>query len=236
MLPLILAHRGDSAHAPENSLPAFEQAVAKGADGVELDLWQCASGEIVVCHDRDLTRLTGKKANLKKLSLSQLNSYPLAPGIGIPSLEDVLKVVAPLTLINLEIKDLAISKRQQADKLVALLKKMGLLEKVLISSFHPLILYRLKRYYPELRFGLIFQKDALLPIRRAWAAKIIHPFSLHPQASLLTKTLVERAKRKNQKVIAWTVNERHDLKRCLHFGVDGIITDDPGWLKENLKS
>lgn len=233
--PLILAHRGDSAYAPENSLPAFEQAISKGADGVEMDLWQCASGEIVVCHDQNLARLTGQAGDLKVLSYQQLSQYTLAPQVKIPLLTEVLDVVGGLKLINLEIKDTELSRPRAVGAFINLLKTHRIFDKVVVSSFNPLVLYRLKHLAPKLRLGLLFQKKSALPLRRAWASKILKPFSLHPDKSLLSPKLVNAAHQRGQKVIAWTVNEGDDLARCLSLGVDSIITDDPAWLKQALK-
>src|SRR3954467_14863679 len=102
-LPKLLAHRGASAKAPENSSEAFAQARRDGADGIELDVLACASGEVVVFHDDDLLRLGGRPDLIRALAWSELRDFRLLSGARIPLLSDVLAETEPL-LVNIELK------------------------------------------------------------------------------------------------------------------------------------
>ncbi len=232
--PYVLAHRGASLHKIENSLPAFELALQQGAHGVEMDLWQCASGEWMVIHDAELTELTGTPGHIEKLNYSELKSRrlygrtPSSPSQErIPSLEEALELCKNFALINLEIKGNHLRGRGNESLLLKRLKEFRVEDRVLLSSFNPITLYRFKTMAPHLRRGLLFYEGSALPFRRAWSSPWIDPFSLHPSKALLTKELMIRAHRHDQKVFAWTINHLHDVKRCLELDVHGLITDDP---------
>ena len=233
--PLIIAHRGSKLRAPENTLKAFALAMAEGAQGIELDVWKCGSGELVVTHNNETAPLTGKQGLVEELSLAQLRELDFGEGEKIPTLAEVLELTASLDLLNVEIKGEKIRSRGIERDVFQLLQKKTLLEKTVVSSFNPFILFRLKRISSALRLGLLFHQTSALPLRRAWAACLLRPAFLHPESSLLTPRLARRAQRKNQKVIAWTINNIDDLDKCIALGVHGIITDDPLWAREQMK-
>lgn len=233
--PLIWAHRGDKAHAPENTLSAFEQAWKKGAHGIELDVWRCASGEVVVIHDRDPEALTGTSGDVTAMSLSELRSLKLPQGERIPTLDEVLAQSPEGSWINVEIKSEGLGTQGIESEVIKILAAEARLQQTVVSSFNPLTLFRLSRLAPKLRLGLLFHEDSAWPLRRAWAARFLKLFSLHPQFSLVNPRLMQRAKKKGQKVIVWTINNIHDLETCPQAGLHAIITDDPAWLFETLE-
>lgn len=234
-LPQIWAHRGDKAHAPENTLSAFDQAWKKGAHGIELDVWRCASGEVVVIHDRNPEALTGTSGDITAMSLSELRSLKLPQGERIPTLEEVLDQSPDGSWINVEIKSEGLGSQGVEAEVIRLLEAKKKLGQTVVSSFNPLTLYRLNRLAPKLRLGLLFHEDSAWPLRRAWAARFLKLYSLHPQFSLANLQMMRRAKKKGQKVIVWTINNIHDLETCPQAGVHAIITDDPAWLIETLE-
>jgi len=233
--PWIIAHRGSCRRAPENTLKAFELALREGADGVECDVWKCASGEMVVTHNNELEKLTHRPGMVEDWTLNQLRELDFGQGERISTLEEVLDLVAPMEILNIELKGKKLRSRGIEASVLQILEKRRLLGKTIVSSFNPTILYRLKRRSRRVQLGLIFHQGSSLPLRRAWAAPWLRLTSLHPENKLLTPALVNRAQRKNQKVIAWTINNIHDLEKCTHYGVHGIITDDPRWARNNLK-
>src|SRR5512145_1466819 len=108
--PIVFGHRGASAEAPENTLAAFRLAVERGADGVELDVWRCASGELVVAHDDDLRRVGGSPLVVRKAPLAALRAVDVGSWKGerfrgerVPLLDEVLEAV-PSGLVNVELK------------------------------------------------------------------------------------------------------------------------------------
>ena len=117
--PLIVAHRGASAVEPENSIAAFRRAAADGADGVELDVLLCATGEVVVFHDDDLVRLGNRPEKIATLSLAALRAVRLTSGATIPTLDEVLAACGPRLLANIELKASGISVGQMRASVIS---------------------------------------------------------------------------------------------------------------------
>lgn len=241
--PWIIAHRGASAHAPENTMSAFDLAIRQKADGLEFDVWKCGSGEVVVTHNRNIQALSGKSGDLQKMSLKQLRRLDFGRhkdqkfrGERIPTLAEVLDLARHLEIINIEIKGVSVrSTGVELDVAEAILK-FKLLRRAVVSSFNPTILMRLQALNPALRIGLLVYEKSPIPLRRGWSARFLRPYSVHPSFSLLQKKFVQRAHQREQKVIAWTINDFHQLDACIHNGVDGMITDDPAWMHDALHS
>jgi len=234
--PLVIAHRGASAQAPENTLAAFELALRQGADGIEFDVWKCGSGEIVVTHNRDTRELSGKAGDLQKMTLKQLRRLDFGRfkgeayrGERIPTLNEVLDLARGLELINIEIKGMEVRSRGIELDVAEAILKFKLLRRAVVSSFNPTILSRLQTLNPAIRIGLLLYEKSPLPLRRGWSAQFLKPYSIHPSFGLIQKKFVERTHRKGQKVLVWTINDFHQLDACIEAGVDGIITDDPAW-------
>lgn len=233
--PWVIAHRGSSFKEPENTLRAFERALNEGADGLELDVWRCASGEIVVTHNRDLSLITRQPGDVEKKTLTELRQLDFGQGEKIPTLEEVLEFTPRFKILNIELKGKSLWSNGVESLIYELLRKHDLLDRTILSSFNPMTLYRLKRISPKIRLGLIFYGKSTLPLRRAWGAFFLNLTSFHPAMDCLNSGLILRARRKNQKVIAWTINNIHDLETCMSLGVHGMITDDPHWMINALK-
>lgn len=229
---MIIGHRGASAHAPENSLGAFDRARVDGADGVELDVLLCATGEVVVFHDDDLLRLGGRPDRIAELSLSQVRAARLQSGAPIPLLDEVLEVCGPRLLVNVELKASGISAagvRALVDAVAQVVARAGasVAERILVSSFHPAAVAAWQRRVPGIRAGLLFEREAALPLRRAWALPWLRPFAVHPEGVLCTAQAAARWRRRGYRVNVWTVDDPADVRRFAAMGVDGVITNDP---------
>ena len=237
--PLIIAHRGASARAPENSLPAFAQAVADGADGVELDVLRCATGEVVVFHDDDLARLGGRPEHVAAMSLAELRAVRLTSGASIPTLSEALEACGPTLLVNVELKASGVAARELralVGAVAALTDAPGLRERILISSFHPYAVWAWQRRVPAIPAGLLFEAEAPLHLRRAWALPLLRPFSAHPQDVLCDEASVRRWHARGYRVAVWTVDAPAQLRRLSAAGVDALITNDPGAARAALRS
>lgn len=239
--PLIIAHRGASAHAPENTMPAFERAMRDHADGVEFDVWRCASGEVVVTHNRNLKALTGREGNVEKWPLKKLKALDFGAfkgnrfrGEKIPTLDQVLDLTRELAIINIEIKGIAVRSTGVELAVAEAILRFGLLRKAVVSSFNPAILLRLQQLNPAIRRGLLIYDRSPLTLRRYWSAPMLRTFSIHPSVSLLKRPKVEQAHQKRQLVYSWTVNNFQQLETCITLGVDGMMTDDPAWMHAAL--
>lgn len=237
--PLIVGHRGASALAPENSIGAFQRAVSDGADGVELDVLLCATGEVVVFHDDDLTRLGARPERIADLTLAGLRAVQLRSGAAIPLLDEVLEACGPRLLVNVELKASGISAagvRALVDAVAAVIERggAGLAERILVSSFHPGAVAAWQRRAPHIRAGLLFEREASLPLRRAWALPWLRPFAVHPQDVLCTPAAVRRWRRRGYRVNVWTVDDPAEVRRLAALDVDALITNDPARTRKLL--
>jgi len=239
--PLVIAHRGASAHAPENTLSSFQQAIEAGADGIELDVWRCASGEVVVTHNRDLEILTGRPGDVEQKSLKELRRYDFGAfkdksfrGEKIPTLQDVLELARGMALINVEVKGTNLRGNGIEIEVIEAILDFKLLRKVVVSSFNPTILMRVQAVNPAIHTGLLLYEKSPLPLRRGWSARFLNNYSLHPSFALLKKSMVEKTHLQKKRVIVWTINDPGQLDACMECGVDGMITDDPAWMLNAL--
>src|SRR3954465_9330714 len=162
--PLIYAHRGASADAPENTLAAFRLALEQGADGIELDAQRCASGEVVVVHDESLLRTTGHAALVTRTPWSTLRALDAGAwkaerfrGERVPLLAEVLAAF-PL-LVNVELKCERSDDRGLTAEVVRIVREGGAEERVLLSSFNPLCLLRARTLAPRIPRALLFESD-----------------------------------------------------------------------------
>jgi glycerophosphoryl diester phosphodiesterase len=236
--PLILGHRGASAHAPENSTDAFERAAADGADGVELDVLLCGSGEAVVFHDDDLSRLgAGRRDRIAALSLEALREVRLASGAAIPTLGEAFEACGRSMLVNVELKASGLSwgaLGRLVAAVAAVVEHAAMEGRVLVSSFHPGALWLWHRRAPRVPFGLLFEREAPIWLRRAWSLRWLGPTSAHPERVLCTPVALARWHALGCAVHAWTVDDDDELRRLRDLGVDGVITNDPARARRAL--
>jgi glycerophosphoryl diester phosphodiesterase len=237
--PLLVGHRGASALAPENTVEAFARARADGADGVELDVLACASGQVVVFHDDDLVRLAHRPERVGDLSLAALREITLvgAGGGHIPTLEEALEACGPTMLVNVELKAGGVPARglaALADGVAGVVERAGAGARVLVSSFSPLAVYLWQRRAPRVPAALLFERDAPLPLRRGWLAAWLRPFAVHPEAVLCDAGRVARWHARGYAVNVWTVDDPERLRALRDMDVDGIITNDPAGARAAL--
>jgi len=232
--PLVIAHRGARDVAPENTLAAFRAALEADADGIELDVSRCLSGEIVVLHDDRLDRTTNGSGPLDKTPFFRLRELdagawfaPQFAGERVPLLSEVFDLVGGKLRINIEIKGMD----RHGDGIEAEIAEMvltrGLPSSVVISSFNPWALWRMKRAAPELQRALLYALDMPLALGKAWPRHLLEPVTLHPEWRILSAAYVRRAHAAGHHVNVWTVNDEADLRQVIAWGVDGIITDHP---------
>ena len=228
--PRVLGHRGASAHRLENTLEAFEAAMAAGADGVELDVQRCATGEVVVFHDETLQRLAGRPGRVDALPWSELRAVALAGAARIPTLREVFEALGPDALVNVEIKTpaRALPARGLVPATVAAIVDADAVERVLVSSFHPGVLLAMRHRAPHIPRGLLWTPEAALPLRRGWSAAAVGALALHPHKRLVTGRSLRRWHRAGYAVNAWTVDGPVEIPRLVRLGVDALITNDPG--------
>ena len=232
--PAIVAHRGASAHAPENTLAAFRLALEHGADGVELDAKLTADGQVVVIHDQTVKRTTGAAGVVREMTLAQLKALDAGSffdssfvGEPIPTLDEVFAAVGSRTLINVEITNYTSVWDALPERIADLVTRHGLQDRILFSSFHPLNLIRIKRRLPNTPAAILTQGGERGRALRGWAGRLFAPDFIHPYFSDVDGNSLSEEHRRSRRVNTWTVNDPDEMRRLFKIGIDGIITDDP---------
>tara|TARA_A100000164_G_C21909519_1_gene774913 strand:- start:396 stop:1121 length:726 start_codon:yes stop_codon:yes gene_type:complete len=221
---LVIGHRGAKGHLAENTLPSIDKALYLGVDGVEIDIFRCASGELVVFHDQTLEKLTNSSGYIEQLDLDSIRKIEVLNGFTIPTLEEVLNLINGRVLLNIELK--GSNTAFLTDSLLqTYFKKETLLpDKILISSFN---WEELKVFYnlnKEVPIAVLTEDDPLdaIPI-----AKSLNAMAINPNFKLLTKDNIAKIKKAGLKIFTWTVNQPEQIDIMIDLGVDGIITDFP---------
>ena len=239
--PTIFAHRGSSAHAPENTLAAFELAIRQGADGIELDAKLTADRQVVVIHDPTVNRTTGADGVVRQMSLAEIKKLDAGShfdygfrGEPIPTLDEVFESVGHRIFVNVELTNYASMLNDLSDHVAQIVKRHKLENRVLFSSFNPIALIRIRLLLPKTPIGLLALPGKSGAWARSWTGKLVGYQALHPEASDLTETLIQKNHQRNCRVHVYTVNSEQQMRQFFTWGVDGIITDDPVLAKQVL--
>ncbi|MFN8474433.1 MAG: glycerophosphodiester phosphodiesterase [Anaerolineae bacterium] len=236
---LNLAHRGARMVAPENTLAAFRAALEMGADGIELDVQLSADGAIVVHHDFDLGRTNNGAGPLKRQTLAQLKRLDAGSWRDaefarerIPTLAEVFQLLDRQMVVNVELKTRSFFDDGLEKAVVEEIKRSHMVDKVILSSFNPRSLMRVRSISSQLPLGLLYSPDQPIHLRRAWLRRFVRPEALHPRFDMVDQAFMQEAKAEGYRVNVWTVNEVEDMERLLKLKVDAIITDRPNILRQ----
>jgi glycerophosphoryl diester phosphodiesterase len=239
--PLVFGHRGASASAPENTLEAFLLARSERADGIELDAMVCGSGEVVVCHDPWLDRLGHSHLCIHRAELRELQRvnvaafFPAWKGPArIPTLDEVLGELPDL-LLNIELKEERIVDGGLARKVADLVRRHEAEHRVVISSFNPLELLRLRATSPRLPVAFLFETEGPAWARGGAPAPLLAAQAVHPQHTAITPARMARWRTAGFRVGAWTVDDPVRATQLAALGVDAIITNRPGAIRPVLE-
>ena len=227
----VIAHRGSSLEAPENTLRAFEFALASGVDGLEIDVQLTGDGEPVVLHDETLNRTTSGTGYLIGQTYSHIRTLDAGRWFGeqfagqrIPHLREVLDLLDKSgVLLNIELKNGMVQYPGLEEKVLDLLTLYPH-QNVFISSFNHYSLRLVKRLASDAKIGLLYMAGLVEPWRYA---QLMQAYSLHPLYLNIMPELVTGCKDASIKLFPWTVDSSEDLKRISDLGVEGIITNDP---------
>jgi glycerophosphoryl diester phosphodiesterase len=241
--PLILAHRGASHAAPENTMAAFRLAAEMGTDGIELDVQLCKDGEAVIIHNHTVDETTDGGGRIKDLTLAELRELDagawFAPEFAaerIPTLAQVLHELGPRMVLNIELKTGTLFSDGLEAEVVRLVEDTNLVHQVIISSFNPLALWRIRRLNRFISTGLLYAPDQPRYLRDRWLQALVRPNALHPRWDMLDQEDVTAAHRQGLKVNPWTCNDPDAMLRLVGWGVDAIITSRPDLLYDLLHS
>ena len=248
---LIVAHRGASYAAPENTIPSFELALKENADFIEGDFWLTNDNEIVCIHDPNTKRVTGGKNNLnvRRSTLSELKKLDVGiwkgeryKGATIPSLQEVLQIIPKEKGIYIEIKD---NREICVIKLVEILKRFSISpDKIRIITFHPNTVQLAKKYLPEIKaywlFSSYFQKKKCLKYlaqkRLIQTLQTINCDGIDVNAGpYIDMKLVKLFRDSHLDFCAYDVNELDDAIKLINLGVDSITTDFPLKMRKEIE-
>lgn len=233
----IWAHRGASGFAPENTLPAFEVAKMLNVDGIELDVHMTKDGELVVLHDETIDRTSDGSGWVKDFTLAELGRFnfakdkPIYGFVTIPTLREVYEMFRGTDyVINVELKTNVFAYEGIEEKVHVLTVEMGMEKQVIYSSFNQDSIAKMSEYVTEEKIALLFEdewKEALD------IAESIGVDALHPSEECRDlEQLVKMSHVRGIKVHVWTVNEEEDALLLRGMGVDAIITNHPGKMRE----
>lgn len=248
--PLIVAHRGTSAFAPENTLAAFEQAIEDQADGIEFDVRLAKDGIPVVFHDANLQRMARVKEHVSNLTLVELQGLDLgswfnqrfprradAKFIGefIPTLAQVFDFFRAFEgRIYVELKGFPREMPAMIQAVIREIRQTDLLPNIILKSFNLDAIAEAKRIFPEIRTAALFAPKIVSILRRKQRlieqAKNYSADELSIHYSLATRKLVENAARENMPTTIWTADRAVWVKRAMDFGIKAIITNNPARL------
>jgi glycerophosphoryl diester phosphodiesterase len=232
--PLIFAHRGDSVHAPENTLASFELAARQGADAVELDAKLTSDGHVVVIHDATVDRTSNGNGKVARMPLAALRELDAGVrfseqfrGEKIPTLDEVFEAVGKKVFINVELTNYSTPLDSLVPKVVLLVRKHGLEGRVLFSSFFPQNLFKAAQLQQGVPRGLLTWAGWMGWWGRTYGFRSDMYQALHPHLSDVIPGLVDRIHAAGKRIHVWTVDAEADMKRLIGYGVDGLFTDDP---------
>ncbi|HET8578436.1 MAG TPA: glycerophosphodiester phosphodiesterase family protein [Methylomirabilota bacterium] len=235
--PLVIAHRGASADAPENTIAAFELALEQGADGLEMDIHLSKDAHPVIIHDFTLERTTngvgpvgGRTVReLKRLDGGGWHSRPFQ-GQRIQTLQEVLERFRDRTRFWLELKGGSDLYPGIEERVVSMLEIYEVQDRALVQSFDHGALERIRALSREVRVGALVGQAPLPPPTSLPAGAD----ALCPGVDLVTLDAVEALRGAGRECYVWTVNEPAQMDRLVAWGVNGIITDRPGLLRARL--
>lgn len=238
---LIIAHRGARRGAPENTMAAFRLAAEMGADGLELDTQLCKDGEAVVIHDFTVDRTTDGRGRVKDFALAELQALDAGgwyaaqfAGQRVPTLAQVLHELGPRLTLNIELKTVTLRSDGLEAEVVRLVEDTGMLHRVIVSSYNPVALWRVRRLNRFMSIGLLYAPDQPRYLRNRWLQPLVRPAALHPRWDTVDQHMVAAAHDQGLKVIPWTCDEPDAMRRLAGWGVDAVITSRPDLLHDLL--
>ncbi len=234
----ITAHRGDSVHAPENSLEAFEKAIENGADVIELDVRETKDGEIVVMHDENVKRVCGVDKKIGKMTYEEIQELNLATKykgknkdeydfVRVPTLREAIELVGDRAEMNIELKPAKTDKGMER-KVADIVKEYDYYHNCVVASLTYKSIKKIKRYDPEIKTIYVMS----VAMGDFYGLEYVDGFSIKHR--FINNDLVRNAHKAGKDVYAWTIDDKSDLENMMLLDVDCIITDDPDKTRRHM--
>lgn len=235
--PLVIAHRGASTEAPENSIAAFELAIAQGADGIELDVHLSRDDQPVVIHDSTLERTTDGRGRVRDRTVRELKRLDAGGWHGAPyqgqriqTLQEVFERFRDRTRFWIELKGGSDLYRGIEERVISMIEVYDVLERALVQSFDRKALDQIRSLNPEVQLGVLTADTPIEALIRS--GTVIR--AICPDARLVTEKALGEIRQAGLDCYVWTVNEPAHMDRLVDWGVTGIITDRPGLLRTRV--
>ena len=244
-MPLVLAHRGANKVAPQNTLPAFKQAIQLNADGIETDVHLCKDGEIVICHNYTVDATSNGKGSIDEMTFAELRELDFGSyfsndfkGTTLPTLAELLTLVKDMNLVNIEIKPPQ-KDNDLVKRVVEEVYKFGIEKNSIISCFNPECIRQVKEIDKDIKTALLYEDDELgneiMTFGVAKYCQQLNADAAHPHRNLITHKEILELHNLGIAVNPWTVNTREDIIRLTNWGCDALITDIPDFCRQVLK-
>ncbi|MBO1579058.1 glycerophosphodiester phosphodiesterase [Bacillus sp. XF8] len=231
-MTLIFAHRGAAGTYPENTMISFEAAESFQADGIELDVQFTKDGKVVVIHDETVNRTTNGKGAVRNYLYEDLRkldaSHKFSEKVGfcrIPLLEEVLEwLQSNRLLLNIEFKNNKIPYRGLEEEVITLVRKFGLEERVIFSSFNHYSMKRCHMMAPDIQTAILYREGLHSP----WAyAQKMGATAVHPNHRYFPDAIAELTMESGVEVRPYTINEETVMRKYFDMNISAIITDYP---------
>ena len=226
--PLIVGHRGAMGHVTENTIPSIKKAVELGVDGIEIDVFKCKSGEIIVFHDKKLDRLTNSSGYIEDLSYDSINKIKVMGEYRIPELIEVINILPNEIFLNIELKGEETAKKVNEIITEFINKTESKLDRFIISSFNWNELENFRSFNSKIPIAILTDTN---PLNAIPVAKKLNAVAINPNYKLLDNNVVNQIKKEGLKIFPYTVNSINDIDKMKNLGVDGIITNYPERIK-----
>jgi glycerophosphoryl diester phosphodiesterase len=247
--PIVVAHRGASGYAPENTMAAIKKAITMGVDMIEIDVQLSKDNEVVLMHDLTVDRTTNGKGKVRDLYLEEIKKLDAGKwfsseflGEKVPTLEEVIQAINGQCKLLIEVKRVKSKKLEIENKIVQLINKYNAYNWCIVQSFETQVIKNIQELDKSIEcHKLVTMNISVLPlhidsrIKTGTIYKYKTVQSINPYFKMLNKRKVNKIHSRGQKIITWTVNEPEDMKRMIEMGVDGIITNYPDRLIQLLK-
>jgi len=224
---LVIAHRGAAAVAPENTMASVEEALAQGADFVEIDVQETADGEIAVIHDSDFMKIAGVNLKIWDATWGQLEEIDVGSWFSpefsdqrVPHLRDVIERSSGEAKVDIELKYYGHDENLE-QRVVDIVEQLGAVDEVILMSLKYDAVVKMHALRPDWTVGL-------LTATAVGDLTALEADFLAVNAPLATRHFVRRAHQRDKDVYVWTINDPVQMFRMMNLGVDGIITDKPG--------
>ena len=221
---LKIGHRGAMGYEPENTLLSFKKAIDFGADAIELDVYVCKTGQLVVIHDDKVDRTTSGKGYVIEKSFDELKILDAGKRQKIPKLEEVLDLVANKIIVNIELKGADTAKPVAEVIKKYLQEKNWNAENFIVSSFNHIELKEFKKIMPNIKIGALIVG---IPENYSEFAEKLGTYCVNLSIEFINQEFVDDAHKRNLKVFVYTVNDLDDINKMKLLGVDGIFSNFP---------